>query len=259
MIDIHCHILPNIDDGAKDIEDALEMARIAQKEGIKKIVNTSHYHPTFDFIKGEALVEKVQNFNAILKENNIDIEVFLGNELYYSEDFLEIIDLKEFHTLNNSRYLLVEFPPLRFPKNLCDVIYEIKLRGYIPVLAHVERYREVQNDPNIIYNCIKDGAIIQLNASSIVGKNGDEAQKVSKILLDNNMVHVIGTDSHSSKKRRPIIKESYDFISQKYSSNKASELFLENPTKIINNEDINVNTYTKYEKPKGFFKKLFKR
>ncbi|WP_278244963.1 CpsB/CapC family capsule biosynthesis tyrosine phosphatase [[Clostridium] dakarense] len=116
MIDIHCHILPGVDDGSKDLEESLEMAKIAQSEGINKIINTSHYRPDFDFEKGEILLEKLNNFNNFLKENNIDIEVFIGNELYYGDDLLEYIDKKEFYTLNNSRYLLIEFSPMRVPK-----------------------------------------------------------------------------------------------------------------------------------------------
>ena len=129
MIDIHCHIVPNIDDGAKSLDDALEMAKIAYDEGIRKIVNTSHYHPNFEYKKGKELFESVKEFNNILKLNNLDIEVLIGNELYYSEDIIEIIEQKEFYTLNNSKYLLIEFPPIRFPKNIVDIIYEIKIEG----------------------------------------------------------------------------------------------------------------------------------
>ncbi|HJG97253.1 MAG TPA: hypothetical protein K8V90_09150 [Romboutsia timonensis] len=259
MIDIHCHVVPNIDDGAKDLEDALEMARIAYNEGIRKIVNTSHYHPSFEYKKGNELLEDIKEFNNILKSNNINIEIYIGNELYYSEDMIDIIEQKEFYTLNNSKYLLIEFPPIRFPKNLVDIIYEIKIRGYIPILAHVERYKEVQENVNLIYDCINEGALIQVNSSSIIGKNGKEAKRVSQILLDNNMVHFIATDAHSSQRRRPMIKETYDYVCSKYGDKTAEILFIENPSKVILNEDINIKSPIKYNKPKGFLQKLFKK
>lgn len=259
MIDIHCHIVPSIDDGAKDLEDALKMARIAYSEGIRKIVNTSHYHPSFEYKKGEKLLESVNAFNTLLKLNNIDIEVFIGNELYYSEDIIEIIETKEFYTLNNSKYVLIEFPPVRFPKNLIDIIYEIKIRGYIPILAHVERYNEIQENVNLIYECINEGALIQVNSASIIGKNGKEAKKVSEILLDNNMIHFIATDAHGSQMRRPVIKQAYDYIYDKYGTKIAEILFVENPSKVIINEDINIESPIKYNKPKGFFKKIFRK
>jgi len=259
MIDIHCHIVPNIDDGAKSLEDALEMAKIAYSEGIRKIINTSHYHPDFKYKKGEELLKSIKEFNYILKSNNIDIEVCIGNELYYSEDIIEIIEQKEFYTLNNSKYLLIEFPPMRFPKNIVDIIYEIKIRGYIPILAHVERYKEVQENVNLIYECINEGALIQVNASSIIGKNGKEAKQVSEILLDNNMIHFIATDAHSSQRRRPVIKETYKYVSNKYGSKSAEILFIENPSKVIKDEDINIKSPIRYKKPKGFFKNLFRK
>ena len=231
MIDIHCHIVPNIDDGAKSLDDALEMAKIAYDEGIRKIVNTSHYHPNFEYKKGKELFESVKEFNNILKLNNLDIEVLIGNELYYSEDIIEIIEQKEFYTLNNSKYLLIEFPPIRFPKNIVDIIYD----------------------------CIKEGALIQVNSSSIIGKNGKEAERVSEILLNNNMIHFIATDAHSSTRRRPIIRETYDYIVRKYGEQKAEILFIQNPYKVIEDKEISIESPRKYEKSKGFFKKLFKK
>ena len=127
MIDLHCHILPEIDDGASNLNEALEMARIAQHEGIKKMVNTSHFHPDFKFKMGKILQEEVNNFNLELKKNNIDIEVLLGNELYYYSDLIENLDDLDFYTINNSKYILIEFSPVNVPKNLSDIIYEIKL------------------------------------------------------------------------------------------------------------------------------------
>ncbi len=257
MIDIHCHIVPNIDDGAKGLEDALEMARIAYDEGIRKIINTSHYHPNFEYKKGKELLRDINVFNNELKLNNIDIEVMIGNEVYYSEDIIDIIEQKEFYTLNNSRYLLIEFPPLRFPKNLTDIVYEIKIRGYIPILAHVERYKEIQDNINLIYMCIDEGALIQVNSSSVIGKNGKQSKKICDILLSHEMIHFIGTDAHGSKKRRPIIKEAYKYVCDKYGDEKAESLFVNNPENLISNREVSIKSPIKYESNKGFFKKIF--
>lgn len=145
MIDMHCHILPGVDDGAKDIEESLEMERLAVNEGITKIINTSHYNPYFDYEKGDILLNMAKGFNNILKQNNIDLEILIGNELYYSTDLLEYIESKDFYTLNNSRYLLIELSQSNFLKNIIDMVYELKIRGYILILAHIERYRQVQD------------------------------------------------------------------------------------------------------------------
>lgn len=259
MIDLHCHILPEIDDGASNLNEALEMARIAQHEGIKKMVNTSHFHPDFKFKMGKILQEEVNNFNLELKKNNIDIEVLLGNELYYYSDLIESLDDLDFYTINNSKYILIEFSPVNVPKNLSDIVYEFKLKGYTPILAHVERYSLIMENPNIIYDCINEGAVIQVNASSVLGKHGKEMKKVADILLDNNMVHIIASDAHGSERRRPQLKEAYNFIKNKYSKEVADNLFENNQSLIISNKDIIKPKISKYQERKGLFSKLFKR
>lgn len=260
MIDIHCHILPGVDDGSKNLEDSLEMARIAQSEGIKTIINTSHYSPDFDWVVGEKLLEELVNFNNTLKENNIDVEVLIGNELYYNDNLLEYIDKKEFYTLNKSKYVLIEFSPISFPKNLCDVVYELKIRGYIPILAHVERYQEVQDNPKLIQEAIKEGALIQVNTSSVIGKGPSEANKSCDELLRQNRVHFIGTDAHGSNRRRPLIKEAYEYVSKKYGEDRANRLFLDNPSCVKNNEDIIfIEEPVENSRKKSFLSKLFKR
>lgn len=259
MIDIHCHILPEVDDGSKSLEESIEMAKIAQYEGIKKIVNTSHYHHDFKFKKGIELKNVLNDFNEKLKDQNIDIEVVLGNELFYTEDLIGKLEELDFYSLNDSRYVLIEFSPSNFPKNLTDIVYEMKLRKYIPILAHVERYPKIQENPNIIYDCINEGALIQINASSLIGKNGSEAEKTSNILMDNSMVHFIATDAHSSTKRRPLLKEAYNYVEDKYGKDISKKLFIENQECVLNNEDVYILTPDKYVEKKSLFKRLFKR
>lgn len=259
MIDIHCHILPNVDDGSESLEESIEMAKIAESEGITKIVNTSHCHFDFKYKKGNELKLELEKFNQALKEENINIEVLLGNELYYTSDLIERFDELDFFSMNNSKYILMEFSPINFPKNIEDVIYEIKIRGYIPIIAHAERYKQVQEDVNIVLDCIKEGALIQVNASSILGKNGEKAEDTSKKLLDNNMVHFVATDAHSSNRRRPLIKDSYNYILKNYGKEVAEKLFIENPTSVIENRDINILNPTKYEEKRSFLKRLFRK
>ena len=189
----------------------------------------------------------------------IDIEVLIGNEIYYTKDLIKEIDELDFYTLNNSRYILIELPPTNFPKDLCNIVYELKEKNYIPVFAHVERYREVQENPELIYEVINAGAIIQVNSHSILGKSGKELQKVCNTLLNRNMVHVVGTDAHSSKRRTPIFLDAYKYVSEKYSKEMADDLFIKNNNAIINNEALNLpKPYKEEQKKKGFLKKLFK-
>lgn len=259
MIDIHCHILPNVDDGSESLEESIAMAKIAESEGITKIVNTSHCHFDFKYKKGNELKLELEKFNQVLKEENINIEVLLGNELYYTSDLIERFNELDFFSMNNSKYILMEFSPINFPKNIEDVIYEIKIRGYIPIIAHAERYKQVQEDVNIMLDCIKEGALIQVNASSILGKNGENVEDTSKKLLDNNMVHFVATDAHSSNRRRPLIKDSYNYILKNYGKEVSEKLFIENPTAVIENRDISILNPTKYEEKRSFLKRLFRK
>ena len=259
MIDIHCHILPNVDDGSESLEESIAMAKIAESEGITKIVNTSHCHFDFKYKKGNELKLELEKFNQALKEENINIEVLLGNELYYTSDLIERFNELDFFSMNNSKYILMEFSPINFPKNIEDVIYEIKIRGYIPIIAHAERYKQVQEDVNIVLDCIKECALIQVNASSILGKNGEKAEDTSKKLLDNNMVHFVATDAHSSNRRRPLIKDSYNYILKNYGKEVSEKLFIENPTAVIENRDISILNPTKYEEKRSFLKRLFRK
>ena len=248
MIDVHCHILPEVDDGAESMQQAINMAKIAQEEGISKMIATPHYHPEFKYEKGEELKRISERFKKELKENNIDIEIYLGNEIYFTYDLMDKISELDFYCLNDSKYILIEFPPNNFPSNLCNIVYELKQQGYTPVLAHVERYMQIHEDTEIIYDCIKEGALIQVNSSSIIGKNGKEAERVSEILLNNNMIHFIATDAHSSTRRRPIIRETYDYIVRKYGEQKAEMLFIQNPYKVIEDKEISIESPRKYEK-----------
>lgn len=259
MIDIHCHILPEVDDGSRSLNESIEMAMIAKEQGIKKIINTSHYHPDFSYKKGEELLKELNDFNNVLKENMIDIEVLIGNEIYYTQDLIKQIDELDFYTLNNSRYLLIEFPPTNFPKDLCNIVYELKERSYIPVFAHVERYIEVQENPDLIYEVIKAGAIIQVNSNSILGKSGKTIEQVCDTLIKRNMVHVVGSDAHRSKRRTPIFLDAYKHVSDKYSKDYADDIFIKNNNAIANDEDIMVPTPYEFEpKKKGFLSRLFK-
>lgn len=260
MIDIHCHILPNVDDGAENMHDAITMAMIAKEEGINKIIATPHYHPEFKYPRGQELDKIYEDFKKELKENKIDIEIYMGNEIYFTYNIIEKISDLDYYCLNNSKYILVEFPPTNFPLNLCNIVYELKQKGFTPVLAHVERYIKIHEDPEIIYDCIKCGAIIQINSSSLIGKQGKELQKLCNLLISRNMVHLVSTDAHGSKRRRPLLKDSYQYVEKKYSKALADDLFINNAQCILDNKDIMVEEpLDKPVKKVSFLKRIFNR
>ncbi|MFI3211333.1 MAG: CpsB/CapC family capsule biosynthesis tyrosine phosphatase [Peptostreptococcaceae bacterium] len=260
MIDVHCHILP-VDDGAKDFEEAIEMAKIAEKDGIKIIINTSHFNDDFDYIRGKQIKTELETFNNMLKENNINVKVMLGNELYYNESLMAHIQKRtvDFYTLANSNYVLLEFCPGMFPKRIDDIVYEFTVRGYRVILAHIERYKEIQQDITILNDAINEGAYVQINASSILKKSPKHINEFCDKLLKEKKVHIVSSDAHGSKNRRPILSEAYDFVLNEYGRDNAEILFNENPLKIINNEKmVSLKNYKK-EKINFLMKLIGKR
>ena len=260
MIDVHCHILPDVDDGSECMQESRNMAMIAKEQGIDKIIATPHYHPEFKYLKGEELNKVCEEFKKQLKENNIDIEIYLGNEIYFTYDLIEKISELDFYCLNKSKYILIEFPPTNFPLNLCNIVYELKQKGFIPVLAHVERYIKIHDDPEIIYDCIKTGAIIQINSSSLIGKQGKEIQRFCNLLIGRNMVHLVATDAHGSQRRRPMMKDAYQYIEKKYSKEIADNLFINNAQCILDNKEIIIEEpFEKSMEKVSFLKRIFRR
>ena len=166
----------------------------------------------------------------------------------------------DFYCLNDSKYILIEFPPNNFPSNLCNIVYELKQQGYTPVLAHVERYMQIHEDPEVIYDCIKTGAIIQINSSSLIGKQGKQFQKICDLLISRNMVHLVATDAHSDTRRRPLLREAYEYVEDKCSKSMAENLFKNNAQCILDNKDIIVEE--PLEKPiekVSLFSRIFRR
>jgi protein-tyrosine phosphatase len=160
------------------------------------------------------------------------------------------IDELDFYSLNKSKYILIEFSPSNFPNNIEDIIYEFKIRNYMPILAHVERYEKIVNDINNIYEYINAGALIQINVSSITGKSGKQIQNICDILIRNNMVYFVATDAHSSNSRNPILNKAYEYIKDKIGKEKSKEIFYENPQKLILNQEIIIKQPIKYKQSK---------
>ncbi len=258
MIDIHCHILPNVDDGSKSREESLEMAQIAYEEGIRQIINTSHYHTEMDYVTGKRLLEIAAEFNSELERMGIGLRVTVGNELYFNEGLMKSLDDGGFYTLAGSRYVLVEFRPDSIPVDIEEVAYEFRIRGYIPVIAHVERYKQVLKDMRIAEKMIDAGCLLQMNARSLTYRNGGIVAKFCKEAMKRRMIHFVASDAHDSKVRVPAMSDAYEESKKLAGEYVAREIFISNPQKIINNEDI-----TPFEivpkKRNGFFSNILKK
>lgn len=197
MIDIHSHIIYGIDDGCKTIEDSIRTIVNLKNSGFDKLILTPHYIKGSNYNKdNKEKKERLSTLKKELESKGIDIELFLGNEIYITDDIDELVLKKEVTTLNKSRYILIELPLYNKINNVEDYIYELKLKGYIPVIAHPERYSYFQENYKEVNKLYESGVLFQSNYGSIIGNYGKEAEKLLEHLLKNNMVTFMATDIH---------------------------------------------------------------
>ena len=251
MIDIHCHILPGIDDGAKTIDASIEMAEIAVQNGVKKIIATPHY------IEGVGYTDKEHNqlvLDGLKREltiRGIELEIFLGNEVYVSTDIVKLLEAGEISTLNNSRYILMELSMLDMPIYLENIIYNLKIKGINTILAHPERYAKVIEDPNIVYQLVNKGVYMQLNLPSLLGFYGEKVKTTAEILLRHNMIHFVGTDIHSPSRRSYQANLTKDTLSMYVDEATIDVLLNKNPQAILDNKEVLIDEPKMYTKKNG--------
>ncbi len=167
MIDLHSHILPGVDDGARNIDETMQLLREAQDVGFKSIISTSHYMEGYYETAVQEREMLIQAINKKLEQYNINIDIYLGNEIYLSENMIQLLEEKKASTINDTSYVLFEMPLNIEPINLYDIVYEMTQYKIVPILAHPERYSFVQQDPELIYDLIDLGVLMQANYASV--------------------------------------------------------------------------------------------
>ncbi|TCT12832.1 protein-tyrosine phosphatase [Natranaerovirga pectinivora] len=239
MVDLHSHFLPYIDDGAESLEETIEMLKAASRDGITHMIATPHYDRDLYQYEIEDVHKRFQEVIDVAKRENIAMELYLGNELMIKADLDKALSNKHCLSLAGSQYVLVEFPRLVYYENYLNMLYNINVKGYDIIIAHPERYEYVGSNINIVYDLVKHGYLMQIDAGSIIGKWGSDIKKTTIQLLRHNLVHFVGSDAHGHKKRRPELKAAYDEILKIIGKEKADELFIHNGLDVIKNKPIN--------------------
>jgi len=240
FIDIHSHILPNVDDGSKSLEQSLNMLKIAYEEGIRIIIATPHYKVDRCECSYEKVKDSYNLLSEAMKKDYPDMEIYLGNELMNTEEVENLYKKGNIMTLAKSDYILVEFYPSVSVRELHEMVNSILLMGKIPVIAHVERYACLLEDIEQIYELKEYGAVIQVNTGSVNSKKGGRTvKKFLKKIFKENLVDIIATDAHSDGHRAPYMKDAARYISKKYGEDYSRLLTMENPEKILKNLSIN--------------------
>lgn len=241
MIDFHTHILPNIDDGSRSIEETFHLIQEAEEVGFEGIVLTSHYIENYyetDTPEREVWVNAIKEN---LQAKGIKTDLYLANEIYLSENMMSLLEEGKASTINNSCYVLFEMPLNNEPLNLYDVIYSLQENKLIPVLAHPERYSFIQKEPELIYDLIQKGCLMQANYGSILGKYGEKAEFIVRKFLENNMIHFLGTDVHRQNSIYPKVPEALQEIEAIVGKEKLMELTTTNPKLALANKKIEID------------------
>lgn len=247
MIDMHSHILPNIDDGSKSIEETFNLIKEAQSVGFEAIVSTSHYMEGYYEIDSQ---EREVWINAIydnLQAKNINLKLYLGNEIYISENLIKLLEEGKASTINNTSYVLFEIPLNAEPLYLYDIIYQMQQYKIVPILAHPERYSFVQREPELIYDLVQKGVLMQSNYGSIIGQYGKKAQFLVKKLFESKLVHMLGSDVHRQNTIYPKIPYILDILTKEIGEEKLNELTNINPKLVLANKRIEIEEPHKIE------------
>ena len=234
MIDFHSHILPQTDDGSISIEETINILKEAKQVGFTKVISTSHYLEGYyesNQKERNELLEKI-------KQENVEVELYLGSEIYISENMIEFLKDKKASSINNSRYVLFELPMGNETMLAKEMIYRLIENNYVPVIAHPERYSYVQDNPEYVEELLQMGAMFQANYGSIIGLYGKKAEKTVKKLLKENLIQFLGSDVHGEEHVYVLMPKILKKLKKIISSEKLEEITNINPQKVLDNEEI---------------------
>lgn len=235
MIDIHLHILPGIDDGPETIEQTLALARALVQEGIHSAIATPHYNDEFPRLSALEIQERVKGIQRLFDHYEIPLHLFAGHEVLIKPGLVDDIQAGRIATLNGSRYLLLELWNSTWLPETERVIFELRASGIIPILAHVERYRAIQQDFSHLKSLIQQGVLAQLTASSLIGMQGKIAKHCAETLLKKGLIHCIASDAHGMHRRPPNVVNGLQAAVRLLGTERVYQMVEVQPAIILNN------------------------
>ena len=240
MIDLHSHILPGIDDGAKSTEESLEMARMAERDGIEKMVATPHlFRGDFIYEDSGIIEKKREELSQALKENNIQVQIFTGAEVHISHNLIdEIRKNRENLVLNNSSYMFVEFPSDHVFSGVKALFFELMSEEITPIISHPERNSVFRYSPSLLYELIQMGGLAQVNSGSFSGLYGRRSEEAVLHFLELNLIHFIASDCHNTRSIVPRLSEAVREAEMILGKEKAHALVKDNPQAVLDDEEI---------------------
>ena len=234
MIDLHSHILPGLDDGSRSLEESIAMARMAVDSGVTAMVATPH---CVDDRRRE-VYDAWLLLREALEETGTPLQLFLGMEIFGTYATARLLRNDALFTLNGSRYPLMEFHFHSDGEEETQILQDVCGAGFRPVIAHPERYSYVQENPGMVNLWHQMGCLLQINRGSLLGRFGHRAQKTAALLVERRFAWAVSSDAHSPRSRTPWLRDVYDLLQEGLSPDHAKKLLLDNPLRILNNEDI---------------------
>ena len=244
MIDIHAHILPGLDDGAKDFETALVMLQTAQESGVTDIIATPHANQRsrYENYVSEELDGRLEILKAAVRHADLSIRVHAGMEVFGTPHLPSLLREGKVMTLAGSRYLLVEFAFREDPYFMEHTLLSLCREGVVPIVAHPERYRTIQDMPEVLFNWVEAGIHLQINKGSIAGRFGRGAAETAHMMLAHDLADVIASDAHDTDRRTTDLSRVQEYLTANFSQRRAERLLEENPRRILRDEPLKPGT-----------------
>lgn len=236
MIDIHAHILPQVDDGPNDWQDTIALLKQGIADGIQGVVCTSHVlNQLDDRLEGSFLL-KFDQLKEQIQKHDLKIDVWLGSEIHSHSDFRRESKVA---TINGyGKYMLIEFPMSNVPADAGKLFFDLSITGTTPILAHPERNAGLLKNPEQLFELVQRGILMQMNASSLTGRFGKEVKRFAYTMMEQDWVHFVASDCHSIESRPMILSEAYNLVAKEWGREKAEACFVKNPMAAVNGEPV---------------------
>lgn len=236
MIDIHAHVLPKIDDGPQSWDETLEMLRIAEEHGTTEVAITHHILSEVDYEREPEILRKFEELQTRLPQEGIGIRLHLGSELYAQPDMSLDHTISTYN--NMRRYCLIEFPMQSIPRFAAQRFFELLTDGLTPILAHPERNAGILRRPEIAYEYARRGALLQVNAQSLLRRHGSRVRDLAHLLIECNLVHIVASDAHDPSRRPLRLDRAYELVAEIWGKDRADLLCVRNPRRVVRGDPI---------------------
>ena len=233
MIDMHCHLVPGVDDGAQTKDEVKELLQMQYDGGVRTIILTPHYRKDMFEADSETVIKRATFVKQMTIDMGLDMEVYLGCEYHANNDMIEELQQNECYRLNGGRYVLVEFSSAHSYAKVRNWIYQLITSGYKPIIAHIERYPMVVDKTENLEELIRLGAMLQVSSGAVLGEHGFSTKMLTRKLLKKQMVHFIGSDAHDTTERYPNLDACATYVEKKYGTAYAKKIFITNPRCIL--------------------------